>query len=133
MDAGVYPASQANSARLTASGRSIVDICPQSGTISSVAPAIPSAISRARSGGVGLYGVEGDLAGSQLQLDARPDGGGARVTLRTDEHYGKSSVVIRQIFRREPVFEYGVNLGMGMVLLRGVIAQARGASQAPAH
>lgn len=86
---------------------------------------------RPREGGVGLYAVGGDLQGSQLQLDARPDRDGARVTLRTDEHYGRSSVVFRGIFRREPLFEHGVNVGMGMVLLRGVIAKARAASAAP--
>src|SRR5690606_37466448 len=47
-----HAVSQARSARLTASGRSRVDRCPHSGTTSSLAPGIPSAISRANPGGV---------------------------------------------------------------------------------
>ena len=48
----IYRAIQARSASATASGRSIVDRCPQSWTMSSFDPTIPSAIIRAAETGV---------------------------------------------------------------------------------
>ena len=47
-----YRAIQARNASVTASGRSIVDRCPQSCTMLSFDPAIPSAIVRATETGV---------------------------------------------------------------------------------
>jgi hypothetical protein len=48
----IYRAIQARNASATASGRSMVDRCPQSCAIASFDPAIPSAIVRAKETGV---------------------------------------------------------------------------------
>lgn len=77
-------------------------------------------------GAVDLFGLAGDLRGARLRFDARPDGAqkATQVVLRGQMHYDKGSMVLRQLYKMEPLFEYGVNLGLGLTLLRGVRQQA---------
>lgn len=75
--------------------------------------------------GVQLVGLEGDLRGAQLRWDVRPGRAGfTEVVLRATEHYDRANLLMRQLYRLEPLFEYGVNVGLGLVLLRAVEAQA---------
>ncbi len=66
-------ASQSRKAALTASGRSSGEVWPHSGTITSFAPGIASAISRANSGG-----VTGSLSPTSTRLGTAIEGSSRR-------------------------------------------------------
>ena len=38
--------------------------------------------------------------------------------------YDRGSLLIRQLYKLEPLFEYGVNFGLSLVFVRGLTAQA---------
>lgn len=82
---------------------------------------------------VDLFGMNGDLRGARMRFDARPalssspdaaQKGRTQVVLRGQVHYDHGSMVLRQLYKLEPLFEYGINLGLGLTLLRGVRQQA---------
>ena len=50
----------------------------------------------------------------------------SRVVLRAEQHYDRASLIIRQLYKVEPLFEYGVNVGLSLVLLQAILAQAEG-------
>ncbi len=81
---------------------------------------------RPSGGGVDLLGLEGDLRGARLRFDLRPDGSTQQLILRGQVAYDRSSVVMRNLFKIEPLFEDGVNVGLTYVILRAV----KGAAQA---
>jgi len=81
---------------------------------------------RPSAGGVDLFGVEGDLRNARLRFDLRPDGsspGSQQIILRGQLAYDRTSVVMRNLFKIEPLFEDGVNVGLSFVVLRAVKAQ----------
>jgi hypothetical protein len=78
---------------------------------------------RADKNGVDLFGLEGDLHGSRIRFDVRPDSADHSVQqliLRGQLSYDRSSLVMRELFKVEPLFEDGVNVGLTFVLLRAV-------------
>ncbi|MCS6915271.1 MAG: hypothetical protein NZ890_18840 [Myxococcota bacterium] len=73
---------------------------------------------------VDMLGLSGDLRGARLRWDVRPiGGGGTRLVLRTRQEFDRASVILRQLYKLEPLFEYGVNMGLGLVLLWGIAAR----------
>ena len=78
---------------------------------------------RASGGGVDLFGLEGDLRGARLRFDLHPDGKLQQIILRGQIAYDRASVVMRQLFKIEPMFEDGVNIGLTFVVLRAVRAE----------
>lgn len=85
---------------------------------------------RAAQGAVDMVGLSGDLLGAQLRWDVRSAGGGAgqkavtELVLRASQHFDKSSLLMRQLYKLEPLFEYGVNVGLDYVILKGVKSRA---------
>lgn len=73
---------------------------------------------------VELYGLAGDLRGARLRFDVRsePAGSAARSQLvfRASQQFDRASFVIRQLYKMEPLFEYGINIGLAMLMQRGV-------------
>lgn len=79
---------------------------------------------------VDMYGVEGDLRGARMRWDVTPGRGAtSQVVLRSSQQFDRASLVIRQLYKLEPLFEYGINVGLQLVLLLGVKNRAE---QAPA-
>jgi hypothetical protein len=84
---------------------------------------------RASQGGVDLFGLDGDLRGARMRFDLRADGAVQQIILRAQLAYDRSSTVMRQLFKIEPLFEDGVNVGLTFVVLRAVRAAVeRGAA-----
>jgi hypothetical protein len=77
---------------------------------------------------VDMFGLDGDLARGRMRWDVRPlhdaSGAQAEVVLRSMENFDRSSIVVRQLYKLEPLFEYGVDVGLELVILRGVKQQA---------
>ncbi len=73
---------------------------------------------------VDMFGLEGDLRGGRMRWDTQTKNGKTELVLRTQWAFDRSSVVMRQLYKLEPLFEYGVNVGMGLVLLRSVKVKA---------
>ena len=46
------------------------------------------------------------------------------LVLRTQQSLDRASLGLRQLYKLEPLFEHGVTLGLQLVLLRSVKAQA---------
>ena len=79
---------------------------------------------------VDMYGVEGDLRGARMRWDVSAGRGGmSQVVLRSSQQFDRASLVIRQLYKLEPLFEYGINVGLQLVLLLGIKNKAE---QAPA-
>lgn len=81
-------------------------------------------------GTVDMLGMSGDLRGARLRWDVRPSGAGSQLVLRCSMAYDKASMIIRQLYKLEPLFEYGINLGLNLVLLDGALARAGGGAPA---
>ena len=76
-------------------------------------------------GSVDMLGVEGDLKGSRMRWDVTPGRGMAsQVVLRSSQQFDRGSIAIRQLYKLEPLLEYGVNVGLQLVLLRAVKGKA---------
>lgn len=72
-----------------------------------------------------MFGLSGDLRGARLRWDVRVDRDGkGQLVLRASQAYDRASMVIRQLYRLEPLFEYGVNVGLCMVIQQGIKARA---------
>jgi hypothetical protein len=88
---------------------------------------------------VDLMGIGGDLRGGRLRWDFRPSRSGrTQLVLRTNQAYDRASMVIRQLYKLEPQFEYGINIGLSLLLQRGVKQRAEqlaatAPAVAPAH
>jgi hypothetical protein len=78
---------------------------------------------------VDMFGLDGDLQRARMRWDVRQLHDGANtpqteIVLRCLENFDKSSIVIRQLYKLEPFFEYGIDVGLQLVILRGVKQQA---------
>lgn len=73
---------------------------------------------------VDLYGFSGDLSSSRLRFDVRSEGGRTQLVFRSSQSFDRASFVIRQLYKLEPLFEYGVNVGLAILIERGVRTQA---------
>jgi hypothetical protein len=70
-------------------------------------------------------GLSGDLRGAHLRWDVRRlSENRTELVLRAVARYDAGSMVVRQLYKLEPFFEYGINLGMSLVLLEGVRTHA---------
>lgn len=77
---------------------------------------------------VDMLAIAGELLGSRLRWDiqsapALGDGAaptGSRLILRGQHQFERSSLILRQLYRIEPLMEYGVNLSLYLILLQGV-------------
>jgi hypothetical protein len=79
-----------------------------------------------------MLGEEGDLRNARLRWDAAGwSGGRTQLVLRASEQFEHGSMVLQTIYRIEPLFKYGVNVGLGLVLLKGVTARSE--HLAPQH
>jgi hypothetical protein len=82
---------------------------------------------RSSKGAVDAFGLSGDLSGARLRWDAEARPRGTEVVLRTQLHYDRGSTIMRELFKIEPLFEYGVNVGLSLVILRAVAERAEAA------
>ena len=77
---------------------------------------------------VDMFGLDGDLQRGRMRWDFRKiqDGGDAQteIVLRCLENFDRGSMVIKELYRLEPFFEYGIDVGLQLVILRGVKQQA---------
>lgn len=87
-----------------------------------------------RSGGstVDMLSVEGELRGSRVRWDVKPGPNGQnQIVLRTIQQLDRASMVLSQLYKMEPLFEYGINVGLQLVLLNGIKARAEKDSGIP--
>lgn len=71
-----------------------------------------------------MFALSGDLRGGRLRWDVRSLGTRTEVVLRLMQRYDAGSIVVKQLYKLEPFFEYGINVGLGLVLLEGVRTHA---------
>lgn len=72
---------------------------------------------------VELFGLSGDLRGSRMRFDVRGDAaasGHTQLIFRSSQQFDRASFVIRQLYKMEPLFEYGINVGLALLVQRGV-------------
>jgi hypothetical protein len=80
---------------------------------------------------VDLFGTAGDLRGGRLRFDLRPGRADkTQLVLRAAQSFDRNSILIRQLYKLEPLFEYGVNVGLSLVIHRGVKLQGEKLTQA---
>ena len=85
---------------------------------------------RTTASAVDMLGLSGDLRDSRIRWDARPASGGlTQISLRTSKAFDRTSLLVRQCYKLEPLFEYGVNVGLDILILWGVKARAERLSQ----
>lgn len=76
--------------------------------------------------GADYLGVGGALRGARFRWDIQPDGpGGSVVVWRGNVHLGDSSSLVRTMFRIEPSFEHSANVSIGLISVRGLLAEAK--------
>jgi ribosome-associated toxin RatA of RatAB toxin-antitoxin module len=77
---------------------------------------------------VDMFGLDGDLNRARMRWDIRPLANAApmqsEIVLRAMVDYDHGSVVVRELYKLEPLFQYGIDVGLQMVILRGVKQQA---------
>jgi hypothetical protein len=74
---------------------------------------------------VDMLGINGDLRGSRMRFEALAGRGvPSQIVMRSSQQFDRASLVIRQLYKLEPLFEYGVNVGMQLVMLRGLKSKA---------
>jgi hypothetical protein len=55
------------------------------------------------------------------------DGAPNQLVLRTHQAYERGNLILRQLYRLEPLFEHGVSIGLALVMIDGVRARAEAA------
>ncbi len=82
----------------------------------------------ANASAIDMFGLDGDLQRARMRWDIRPlkDAGTAQaeIVLRAMVDYDRGSVVVRELYKLEPLFQYGIDVGLVLVILRGVRMQA---------
>jgi hypothetical protein len=48
----------------------------------------------------------------------------SEIVLRAMVDYDHGSVVVRELYKLEPLFQYGIDVGLQLVILRGIRARA---------
>jgi hypothetical protein len=75
-----------------------------------------------------MFGLDGDLTRARMRWDVRPlANAGAmqsEIVLRAMVDYDHGSVVVRELYKLEPLFQYGIDVGLQLVILRGIKQQA---------
>jgi hypothetical protein len=80
---------------------------------------------------IDMFGLSGDLRGGRLRWDVGSVPGFTQLILRTSQQYDRASLLIRQLYKLEPLMEYGINVGLQMVLLVGVQNKAEQLNKLP--
>jgi len=80
---------------------------------------------------IDMFGLSGDLKGGRLRWDIGTHREGAQIVLRTSQQYDRASLIIRQLYKMEPFLEYGINVGLQMVLLVGAQNKAEQLAKLP--
>ena len=75
---------------------------------------------RASADAADLFALSGDLRGGRLRFDTRARDGGSELILRSTMKYDEGSMIVRQLYKIEPFFEYGIDVALGLVLLEAV-------------
>lgn len=79
-----------------------------------------------------MMGLSGDLKGARMRWDLLPTRtGGTQIVLRSSLQYDRASLIVRQLYKLEPLMEYGINVGMQLVILEAIRARAEAASGRP--
>lgn len=73
---------------------------------------------------VDLFALSGDLGGGRLRLDGRELGERTELVFRSNQQYHRTSVVLRQLYKLEPLFEQGMSVGMHLVVLEAIKRRA---------
>jgi hypothetical protein len=77
---------------------------------------------------VDMFGLDGDLTRARMRWDVRPltNAGPmqSEVVLRALVDYDHGSVAVRELYKLEPLFQYGIDVGLELVILRGIKQQA---------
>ncbi len=77
---------------------------------------------------VDMFGLDGDLTRARMRWDVRSlkDAGAmqSEVVLRAMVDYDHGSVVVRELYKLEPLFQYGIDVGLQLVILRAIKQQA---------
>jgi ribosome-associated toxin RatA of RatAB toxin-antitoxin module len=76
-----------------------------------------------------MFAIDGDLRLSRMRWDVKPAfGGKTQLVLRASEGFEDTSIVLRSLYKLEPLFKYGINVGLGLVVLKGIESRATAAS-----
>ena len=78
---------------------------------------------------VDMFGMDGDLTRARMRWDIRALPASAapmqsEIVLRAMVDYDHGSVVVRELYKVEPLFQYGIDVGLQLVILRGIKQQA---------
>lgn len=73
---------------------------------------------------VDLFALSGDLSGGRLRLDGREVGDRTELVFRSNQQYQRTSMVLRQLYKLEPLFEQGMSVGMHLVMLEAIKRRA---------
>jgi hypothetical protein len=78
---------------------------------------------------VDMFGLDGDLTRARMRWDVRALPASAmpmqsEIVLRAMVDYDHGSVVVRELYKLEPLFQYGIDVGLQLVILRGIKQQA---------
>jgi len=80
---------------------------------------------RTSASAVDLMGLSGDLRGARLRWDiGQTQQGRTQLVLRASQTLDQASLVLRQLYRLEPLFEYGINVGLDLLLLNSIKTKA---------
>lgn len=80
---------------------------------------------RKAKGAVDMMGLSGDMRGARLRWDVRTDSSGhTELVMRTNQAFERTSLLLRQLYKAEPLFEYGVNVGLDLPVVLGVKGRA---------
>jgi hypothetical protein len=82
----------------------------------------------ANANGVDMFGLDGDLYRARMRWDIKAlNNGGtmqSEVVVRSVVDYDHGSLVVKELYKLEPLFQYGIDVGLQLVVLRGVKHQA---------
>jgi hypothetical protein len=84
---------------------------------------------RAQGQSADLFAVGGDLHGARIRWDVRPLGARTELVMRSILHYEQGSLVVKELYKLEPLFEYGIDVGFGLVTLDSVRWRAEALSR----
>ena len=82
-------------------------------------------------GWVDMFGTSGDLQNGRMRWDVRGAANmPSKLVLRLSLAYAQSSMLLRQLYKLEPLFEYGITVGLTLVVFQSVKQQAERTSPA---
>jgi len=74
---------------------------------------------------VDMFAIAGDLHGSRLRWDVRSrPGQRSELVLRAIQDFSRGSMIVKQLYKLEPLFEYGIDVGLSLLLVQAVRGKA---------